>query len=154
MLPLFLDTYALSQLSSTKHLLLFLPHRCPKIGENCPKLSKNSVQMGPIITAVTVPYWWKFYEDSTQLYKIEIVALVVMISWFYPVHFFDQIYYKPKMHKKWTWWNWNISLTNTSQLKSDKFIKMLIKIPLIWYIVGFCRSKIGRFFWIWISSYF
>ena len=54
---------------------------------------------------------------------------------FYLVHFFVQIYDKSTMHKKWTWWNWNISLTNTSHLKSDRFIKMLMKFPLIWYIV-------------------
>ena len=37
-----------------QHLLLFLPHRCPKIGENCSQSSENSVQMGPKITAATV----------------------------------------------------------------------------------------------------
>ena len=59
-MPLFSDTYALSKLSSTKHLLLFLPHRCPKIGEYCPKLSENSVQLGPKITAATVGFGVEF----------------------------------------------------------------------------------------------
>ena len=76
------------------------------------------------------------------------------IFWFYLVHFFVQIYYKSNIQKKWTWWNWNISLTNTSHLKSDRCIKMLMKFPLIWYIVGFCTSNVGLFFWIWIRKYF
>ena len=37
------------------------------------------------------PKFWKFYEDSTELYKIEIVALVVKIFWFYLVHFLYKI---------------------------------------------------------------
>ena len=31
---------------------------------------------------------------------------------------------------------------------------MLMEFPLVWYIVGFYRSKIGWFFWIWIRKYF
>ena len=107
-----------------------------------------------LIKPYHIPNQWKFYEDSTELNKVEIVALVVKIFWFYLVHFFVQIYYKSNIQKKWTWWNWNISLTNTSHLKSDKFIKMLMKFLLIWYIVGFCTSNVGLFFWIWIRKYF
>ena len=45
--------------------------------------------------------------------------------------------------KKCTPWNWIICLNQRSYLKSVKFTEILIKFPLIWYIVGLCRPNIG-----------
>ena len=47
-----------------QHLLLFLPHMCPKIRGNCTKSSENCVQMGPKITATTV---YSFHEKTAIL---------------------------------------------------------------------------------------
>ena len=45
-----------------QHLLLFLTHRCPKIGENCPKFFKNSLQMVPKIKAFIKAFIHAFYN--------------------------------------------------------------------------------------------
>ena len=39
-------------------------------------------------------------------------------------------------------------------LKSEKFSKLLMKFPIIWYIVCLCRSNFGSVFWIWMWQYF
>ena len=39
-------------------------------------------------------------------------------------------------------------------LKSEKLIRICIKFPLIWYIVGLCRSHLRRVISIWMRKHF
>ena len=48
--------------------------------------------------------------------------------------------------EKWTWLNLIISPNQSTHLKFSKFSKILIKYPLIWYMVGLSRPHIGRKF--------
>ena len=106
---------------------------------------KNSANIEPTET-YHIPNQQKFHEDFDGLLRFEITA------WFKgenPILLRPLLCTRPILAiwlKKWIPLNVIICLNQSSYLKSEKFSKILIKFPLIWYVVSPCRINIGNKF--------
>ena len=110
---------------------------------------KNSANIEPTET-YHIPNQQKFHEDSDGLLRFEITA------WFEgenPILLRPLLCGRPILAiwlKKWMPLNLIICLNQSSCLKSEKFIRILITFPWIWYMVDLCTSNFGSVFWFWM----